>query len=271
MPENALSDPTLTSWPVYTATDRLDPDALSGLVAGELAAIHIPAFEDANACAAIVEAAKAHGFEWYENVTPPIGKIGVVQVGHSSDAGKRQYFETAPVAAAARDRIMAAGNDPFARLLALLADTWATGAGIAREPGSGADYFAGVIRNMTTARLHCDWAPHEASGWTVGSIIEQLAWNVYLKIGAHGGQTRVYDRAWSEECEAFKTAGNYGYEPEVVAGSDFIEIQPGIGDLLIFSPRRFHEVICPDDGAERIAIGSFVGVTSTDEPLILWS
>jgi hypothetical protein len=259
------------SWPVQTTTSQIAHEEIEALVSGELAAIRTPGFTDPAACAAIVDAAQEHGYEWYQNVLPPIGKIGVVQIEHKTPEATREYFAKGPPAVAARDAILGAGGDPFARLLELLGDAWPAGARVAREESLGADYFAGVIRNMTAARLHVDWAPRDARDWSIGSIAGQLAWNIYLKIGHGTGQTRVYDRWWSEELEEFKTQGNYGYEPQAVEGARFVQIQPHVGDLVIFSPRHFHEVICPDDGQERIALGSFGGVTTTDEPLVLWS
>lgn len=258
-------------WPItYSTTSGLTEAMLLDLLNGRIAALRIPGFVDATNCAKIVTTANDFGYAWYENVLPPIGKIGLTQIEHGLDR-KQEYFGGVVAATEVRDAILREGDDPFDGVMRALASAWSAGACLAYEDELRHDYFAGVIRNMGAARLHVDWAPHDAVGWDIAAIEAQLAWNIYLQIGEDGGATRIYRRPWTPELERYKTKKNYGYEPHAAADADIVELAPRVGELVVFSPRNLHEVTPVKDPTVRISVGSFIGCSGRDDELSLWS
>ena len=60
-----------------------------------------------------------------------------------------------------------------------------------------------------------------------------------------------------------------GLEPETIE-PPVIEIQPGPGDLIIFSPRMLHAVT-PCRGSHRVGAAAFIASKGPREPLVFWS
>lgn len=249
--------------------DELDHASLTAVIEGRCAAIVVRNYFDPGRAALIVQAARRHGFTYYEGVFPPIGRIGRTQVEARDD--KATYFETIDAAFSERAEILGNGPDPFDDVLESLDNAWSRGARVATEPEFHSEYFAGVLRDMGSARLHVDWARKDAPNWAIGKIKAQLSWNLFLEKTGSGGECVVYRKPWAPACEQFKTEGNYGYEPEVVAGVDRTVIDVDVGDLVIIDPRNFHEVLPVSVGAKRVTISSFIGVLDASETLLLWS
>jgi hypothetical protein len=99
-------------------------------------------------------------------------------------------------------------------------------------------------------------------------ILGQLAFTLFLTDLPSGGQTRIWTRRWSHSDEPYRES--LGYRPEVVAGVGSVDIEPARGSAVIFDPRHYHRVLPCPDGAGRLALSFFIGVTP-DERLVVWS
>lgn len=241
-----------------------DIDALS---TGASAAMVIPGFFTEAQCTDAVESLTAEGFDQYENVEPPIGRIGITQFEHMSD--RAGYFRKAKPATAVRERTFRPDNDPVTQVMRVVSGARTVGAVIASET-DGTPYFAGVTRHMQQALLHLDWAVRDAPGWAISTIDAQLAWNVYLSMPERGGELRVHDRFWTPDAENFLEPGSYGYSRDLIRGRRSITIRPSIGDLVMFNSRNFHEVLPIAGTGTRISTSSFIGITA-NRPPVFWS
>ncbi len=244
----------------------VEPALVRQLFDNRIAAIRVPGFISEAACERSVEAITAAGFDYYEDVDPPIGRIGITQFENRDE--KSRYLALASLANKARTGIFLGLPDPFEQVWNALRSVWDAPVRLAAEP-DGATYFAGLIRLINEALVHCDWAPHDAERWAIGSITGQIAWNVYLSLPAEGGETVVYDAPWTEDAELYKSRENYGYAPKLVDGSRSVRITPRRGELVLFNSRNMHAV-APASGGHRITISSFIGRTA-EGGLVLWS
>lgn len=144
--------------------------------------------------------------------------------------------------------------------------------GLAHEPMHGS-YFAGLIRQINnSAKKHFDFAPYDAKGWAIQDVTKQIAWNIYLEMPEHGGETVVYNRPWQPHMyEKFLLEGHhgsYGFSDAAVEGSQAIVIKPRTCDLWLFNTRNFHEV--KGSSGPRITMSSFIGKTNKDA-FVMWS
>jgi len=255
-----------SAWPVVER-DCLDHEVLEALLDNEVAAVRVPDFVSADVCAEAVAAIEAHGFGFYQNVEPRIGRIGITQYEHR--VAREEYFQKARVANEARAQLFSTTADPVMLVIDALEEGWGSPVELATEP-NGRSYFAGVIRIIGQALIHCDWAPFDAPGWAIGSISSQLTWNIYYTLTDSGGETTIYNRPWTNDFEAFANIEDYGYNPMAVDGFECQVIAPNQGELLLFNPRNAHCVSPALGAGHRITASSFVGRMPSDR-LVLWS
>ncbi|HKN99039.1 MAG TPA: 2OG-Fe(II) oxygenase [Pseudonocardiaceae bacterium] len=257
-----------SSWEVRRV-DALSAELLDAIFDGEIAGVRIPGFVGPEACSAASAAVQANGFDYYETVDPPLGRIGIAQYDHRTD--KPTYFRLAAAAHETRQRIFAAAGDPVALVIDALGAAWPDKVGLATEDAYGA-YFAGIVRvTIGGIRTHCDWGPQDAPGWLIDSVTGQLAWNIFYDLSSSGGQTTVYDRPWVPELEDHADPAAFGfYQPTAVEGRARSEISPGRGELVVFSSRNLHSVAPATGTGTRLSASSFVGRLPGGE-LALWS
>lgn len=259
------------TWEMVTTAAPTRPMIVS-VLHNDVAAIRIPGYVSPDICKLAVQGIHEHGIDYYENVYPPIGKIGITQFEHRfSPVKKRAYFDKAPGATAARRDAFKHSGDLTAQVIATVEQAWEYEASIAVEADSGEEYFAGLVRVMSRALLHMDWAPFDGPEWTIGKIAGQIAWNIYMQMPLQGGSTRVFRRPWEPADEAMKIPGSYGYNMELVNGCESVEILPKEGDLIFFNSRNFHEVLDAQGDIERLTNSSFIGWMKDTEQMIFWS
>lgn len=237
----------------------------------QILAIRIPHFLSSAVCTEVVASINQHGFDFYQNVTPRVGRIGIAQNEFKRDAAsKLAYFAEAPHAHAVRKTIFERGyHDVLPDVMQLVGNAWGNPTRLATEP-TGASYFAGMVRMIPSMQLHFDWAQHDARDWAISEIAAQLTWNIYLEVGS-GGDTIVYQREWQRDDNSYKIPGSYAYAPAVVAGRPSVAVKPQVGDLVLFNSRNYHKVLTTDDQSERISFTSFIGLMSTEQELVFWS
>jgi hypothetical protein len=249
--------------------NELSKDGLEAVLSNEIAGLRIPAFVDQGSCVRAAEAIHGHGFDYYEKLEPPLGRVGITQYERRED--KPRYFEQGRQADAVRRSIFAGTGDPVALVVDALSQAWPRGAHVAEEPGFGS-YFAGLIRiTIGGIRIHCDWAPQDAPGWDIGSVTGQLAWNIYYDLTESGGQTTVYRQPWTPALQDYADPSAFGYYlPEAVERCPRQDVAPRRGEFVIFSSRNLHSVAAAAGTGARVSASSFVGQLP-DGSLALWS
>jgi hypothetical protein len=241
------------------------------LFRGHLCAIRVPGFVSKDMCSVALRSIQAHGMERYQNIDPPIRKIGITQYEHmGSPELKREYFRKATAANATRLAIFEETGDLLERVISAVGQVWGR-AGLAVEKETHEPYFAGLIRDIPIALLHRDWAPKDAQGWSIGEVQAQLTWNIYLQMGKVGGELVIYRRRYEESDEAQKAMpNNCAYNSCMVDGRESVAIVPEQGELLLFDSRNYHEVKRTPGTTSRVTASSFIGL-SPEQDLIFWS
>ncbi|MBA2875584.1 2OG-Fe(II)-dependent halogenase WelO5 family protein [Thermaerobacillus caldiproteolyticus] len=265
---------SVKTWDVVE-TDKLSKKLLDGLLKGEIGAVRIPNFLSNETCEQALKGIKNYGIDYYEGVYPKIGKIGITQFEHRfSKDKKKEYFKKAPKANRARESIFRDSGDLLRKVIDFVSEAWEFDVDIAVEEETGESYFAGLVRVMSRALIHIDWAGGLDGlnpEWTIGKIHAQLAWNIYLQPSSAGGSTVVYQRQWRKSDEIYyKLKDSYGYDPEVVKNVDFVRIAPKQGELVFFNPQHYHEVQTTEGDTERITVSSFIGLMPNGN-LVFWS
>lgn len=264
----------IKTWDVVE-TKQLSKELLEDLLKGEIGAIRIPNFLSVEICEQALNGIQTYGIDFYEGVYPKIGKIGTTQFEHRfSEEKKKAYFNKAKEANMARQSIFRDSGDLLNKVMDFVANGWDYPVKLAVEEETGEPYFAGLIRVMSEALIHVDWAGGLDGlnpDWTIGKINAQLAWNIYLQPSSGGGATVVYQRPWRKvDEEYYKLKDSYGYDPAVVKNADFVKVTPEQGDLVLFSPQHYHEVEKTNGEIERITVSSFIGLMP-NKTLVFWS
>jgi hypothetical protein len=248
-------------------TGVLTSETLQQLMENHVPYIKIPGFASVAGCDALVNCVINEAFGHYRDVEPRIGRMGCTVFEYDA-IGKQHYFAASRLAAEARDRLFLGTFDPLGMMMRLLSRNTGRRTTIA-ENGVGQSYYAGLIRRIERGtKLHVDYAPAEQKGWEICDVKHQLTWNLYLKVdGCRSGHTTIYCRQWRPEDDRFKE-GSYGFNPEVVRGSEHVTFQPAVGEVILFNTKNYHEV-GPSLG-DRITVTSAIGETPQGD-LILWS
>ena len=259
-----------SQWPVtLMKKDSLElPSLLQSVFRNEIAALVIKNFWSLERCRKAVEVIMGYGFDYYEGVYPPIGRIGITQFEHRfSNREKSSYFDKAPGANKTRSDLFIESGDPVKEVTNLL--HCFTDTHVAVE-STGEEYFAGLVRNIHEALLHLDFAPRDALGWDISNILAQVSWNIVLQEAEKGGQTVVYKRPWMKSDEMRKVPESYGYEMELVRDRQEATIEGEAGDFVVFNSQNFHRVLPTEGQRLRLTVSSFIGLTGSGT-LLLWS
>jgi hypothetical protein len=243
-------------------------DTLEQLIHNEIPAIRVQHFATREECHSLANSTETVGFDMYENVEPPIGRIGITQFEHGFD--RRRYFGSVPGAYSKQHAAFSTTFNPIQRMHSLLKPLLPGPIHVAFEPTLNSQYFAGLLRQINTALLHVDWAPLDAPGWAIGGVVAQLAWNLYVRAPEVGGQCVVHNRLWTPECQLEKLPNSYGYSANLVAPVPNIHLAPTVGDVVIFNSQNFHEVLPGGEPGERLTVSSFIGFMR-DGSSVLWS
>lgn len=247
---------------------EMNYENLNLLFENKIPCIRVSGFASKKECIQLERSVAKVGFDFYENVFPPIGRIGITQFEYSGK-DKVDYFLRASKANDVYRRITSMANfSPLDRLIYILNHNIDKNADIAFEDDVDASYFAGLFRQISVALLHVDFARLDAPGWKIGDVVSQLAWNLYITPPENGGSCNVYNRPWQLNDESRKITGSYGYDSSLVENVEYKSNAPIIGDLVIFNSRNFHEVT--QANGDRLTCSSFIGKLP-DGNLVLWS
>jgi len=157
-----------------TQNDRaLSKENLMALFENRIAAIRIPNFATESDCNELVKSANRVGFDFYENVYPKIGRIGITQFELKDR--KHEYFQNAPQAITKIQNITSNGFSPLNKLSELIRGKCGLESEIAKEEEK--TYFAGLTRHINKALLHIDFGPFDGPDWEnqITTIVEYLS------------------------------------------------------------------------------------------------
>ena len=267
--KNKSNDSWLT---VDEAELVFNKDNLIKLFENKLPALRISNFLSHDECERVSSAVNSTEFEYYANVVPKIGRIGITQYEHYSK-DKHLYFNKVKEATAKRDAVFNKSQvNAFERVLKLLRENYSDGKVSIAEDEKFGTYFAGLIRFIREANLHFDYAKFDAPEWSIKCVENQLAFNIYPRMSDNGGQLLIYNRPWSEkkfeEHLLPNHSGSYGYKMAAVKDAESFIMCPKPGDLWFFNARNFHRILYGD--GTRFSISSFVGRTN-DKSIVVWS
>lgn len=134
--------------------------------------------------------------------------------------------------------------------------------------------FVGLVREFQKgayAEPHNDVISWDLVDSMQTNISNQLAVNIYLEVPEKGGALKLWDE-WPQTKEDYnnmRIEDSYGVKEEML-NSDYIEITPEIGELIIFNPMRIHSVNEIETG-KRLTWSCFIGLEEMTKPLQIWS
>jgi len=159
---------------------------------------------------------------------------------------------------------------PIDHIRLLLEELWPSGANLLRLRGQPC--FVGAFRvfQPTTSEFypHNDRIDQETDAPEIAGLTEQLVANVYLQVADEGGDLHLWLRDPTEQ-EKQTIVEVEGLEPDSIE-PPALTFCPKAGDLIIFSSAMLHAVT-PAVGRHRVAMASFIGCKTIDEPLFYWS
>ncbi|KPV93680.1 hypothetical protein AN214_04284 [Pseudoalteromonas sp. P1-9] len=252
---------------LYDGVSELTQENLYRLFNNELPYIRLKGFFSTQECDQCIKVAESFTFGEYDNVEPVIERIGctVFEYERSKPDG---YFAKSRQEIDVRDTIFFNSINPLEKLIKMVAKVSEQTTSIAKN-ASGETYYAGLIRKIEKGtELHIDYSPAEQKGWEVCDVLNQLAWNLYLQLGAPcTGETIIYDRVWELDDEQYRY-GSYGFEEAVVDGCNYVKLVPEKGELILFNTRNYHKVL-PSEG-KRMTVASAIGELPNGN-ILFWS
>jgi hypothetical protein len=245
------------------------------LLDGHIPVIRVKNFLNHQQCDKLVDTANSIGFDYYDGVFPPIGKIGITQYEYSNK-DKTEYFQKAAKYNKLTQNIWrASGINPIQKVISACNNFAKHTVIPAHEPQYG-DYFVGLYRVFdpkSEAFLHFDYAPYDAADWVIGKKVKiQVSWNIYVKVPEQGGECIVLNKNWQPKVYEGKLmpgySGSYGFDESLAQGVERHVIKPEVGDLYFFVSRNFHMV--KPSSSTRISISSFLGLYDKQK-LLIWN
>ena len=233
---------------IRTRPTRAD---LLALLRNEILSIRIPAFLSECEVGSVLDAIDHVGIEFYVGDTKAgtaerKGKIGPNLFRFKDDIGA-YYCRLTHYESDARPILFSKVDVPQ-RFKTLLQS--AVGVTVARAQAGLGPLADCTVRSLPGAPLHTDWIVRELPTFEAfDGLLDQFAWNVYLKVGESGGQTLIYDTT----------------NPATAALMDAAtaEIIPQVGELILFRSRNVHAVNATL--GDRLTISGFWGPCVTGD------
>lgn len=253
--------------------NALTRESLFNLFEDKIPYIRLPRAVSPERCEKLAEACQSVGFEYYDDIHPPVGRIGVTQYEYRHRT-KQEYFEAArSVERKHRQISEAADHDPLGDFVE---DVRRLGLSVrlAKESKLDLDYGSRLVRQIPMAKLHMDFAALCAQGWDIGNVQQQVTLNLYLREPRVGGECMVFNKAWKleddETLDEVQPLSSYGYPAKLVEGVRSECIRPEQGDIVLFNTRNFHEVVPSSGPVTRLSLTTFFGRLKSDE-IVFWS
>lgn len=238
--------------------------ALQGVIENRIPAVRIDNFATDEEARQLLTGLMEHACR--TGSVKQVTRLGISQYEQGVRATKESYFAQARQLDRDFSRIFAQSFTPVARLIGKLGDL-GFDAAVMSEPGLG-QYFAGngKLRNGFSP-IHVDFAPQDSAGWAIAGATAQLAWNLYLRVPAQGGELLLWDKQWTPQDDIHQVRDNYFYSDAVVRDVRMLTIGVRPGEVIIINSRNYHAVA---EAKDRLAFGSFISVFD-DSRLRFWS
>ena len=198
-------------------------------------------------------------------------KIGISLVSHS--ANKEQYFEKSEKARPLLREIFKGLEDPRKKIHKFLSSLYHDyNILIAEEDGKR--YACGIIRihdQGKSLHLHRDCVSFEAPNFYVAKNSGQLSCVLYLQTPAKGGGLKIYKKSWTRQDEKYREI-EFGYSKKALKDcQESVVITPKPGDLVVFNPLFYHEILPVEASSERISLNLFAAFGFSGKKILTWS
>ena len=243
---------------------ELSYSSLVALIENRIPAVRIGSFADTHETDALVTGLLEHVCR--TSSIREVTRLGISQYEQGVRVSKDNYFKLARRLEPEFAQIYVESFSPLQRLICQLQEN-GFDASVMSEPGMG-NYFAGngKLRNGYSP-VHVDFASQDSAGWAIAGAGAQLAWNLYLRVPAEGGELLLWDKHWQPEDDSYQVEDNYFYDDAVVRNARMLRVSVSPGEAIIINSRNFHAV---SEAQDRLAFGSFISVFEGDR-LRLWS
>ncbi len=239
---------------------------LEEIIEGTRPALVIRNFYNKNECQKIIQ--KITSYSIYNHGKRYLKKIGVFLSAYLNQ--KEQYFVEAQKSNNQLTKIF--NESPAPRINEIIYKTSRIKK-ILPAMEDGKDYANGIIRiweNEDSGPLHRDYANFESPNFQISRHENQLSCVLYLDSPKSGGELVIHKQKWVKSDEKFRDI-EFGYRREVLKSSESVRIVPKQGDLIIFNPRFFHEILPTIGKSKRLTYGYFVGFSKTSDNAEFWS
>jgi len=243
---------------------------VADVAAGRCAGIRVPGLMSQSTCEQILHVLTDVQFESYgaKRVFPPVMRFGVGVSDHRQQGKVASTYWNALHASKMEWSSLGLPFDPFALCREAIGENWPNAVKVGQR--GGREMGAGVAREPNQGFIvHYDDAGREFSGNLLdANLTAQFAFNLYISVPKVGGETVIWRHRWHPADEIHRLPDSYGFAESVVNGAESFELQPSIGEALLFDPRNFHAVRASHN-SRRIALGFSVGLSDTGE-LLTW-
>jgi hypothetical protein len=223
-----------------------------------------------------------YGGRGYQGGARRVLKLGASQSEYTN-GDPAEYFASAAQHNERRRTLFPGDSDPVDLVLSTLRSICQGEVDVARAD-NGMEYCLGLARVSRGSFLHFDSAAAfdapKNRGWApIDQTTSQVAINLVLDVppSGAGGELMVWDLQYDSAADRWRKSQAYhDFLPQAVNGCRVAIAAPGVGDLIIFNSRNFHQVVPvtrQDGDAERIALTFFVGAVPKygARRLVAWS
>ena len=259
----------MTEWTpkiVFKDDVSLDKTIFDSISSGEIPALVLKDFYSKIDSEKI--ASQTFNFSKHMHGETYLKKIGIFLSAYQNK--KEDYFKDAKTANDELDNIFAEKN-PVHDIHKKIKEISNFDISTAKE--NGAIYSQGIIRLWEMGDigpLHRDNANFEAPDYKISKYENQLSCVLYLQEPEGGGELVIYKQKWEKPDEKFREIG-FGYTKEVLKTSISSTIIPTQGDLVIFNPNHYHEILPINGIHRRITFGNFFGYNNSSNVAESWS
>ena len=259
----------MTEWiPIIVDKEgaSLDKTIFDSISSGEIPALILRNFYSKEDCQKV--ASQTSNFSKHMHGETYLKKIGVFLSAYQNE--KEDYFNDAKVANDELNKIFTEKN-PVHDIHNKIKEI--SNFEISTATEDGATYSQGIIRLWETGdigSLHRDNANFEVPNYQISKYQNQISCVLYLYEPELGGELVVYRQKWEKPDEKFREIG-FGYKKEVLKTTEKTTVFPIQGDLIIFNPNHYHEIL-PISGIDRrITFGNFFGYNNSSNVAESWS
>lgn len=219
-----------------------------------------PGFLTESECSAVVEALELAPKTTFKSGDALVSTLGVYlpDAVNDPDAYFARAAELEPIIAS----VLTLGRGDVRDRVRLMFESHVNRPVIAATGPDGREYGQGSLRIHGAgagASVHRDVAAVDAAGWNVAEMDAQFSAVLMLQPSEAGGELVVYRQKWQPEDDAeYKNKGALGWDPRVVDGAQEATYSAGAGDVYVFNPTHYHEVLLTSGETDRVSMQFFM-------------